>query len=166
MAPGRPATTGWRRGRTRMRSVHDDIPEGFEPMPFQIGFVKQIGPLYLRRREDRGDLGFRVGEQHLNPAGLCHGGVMMAVMDMAFGFAVMIAAGRQVFAPTINLTHDFLKPGREGDWLESEVNFTHNTPRMGFAQGFLNGPEGAVVRASGLMKLPRDGDARFERKRP
>lgn len=146
--------------------MSDAIPEGFGPMRFSMGFIDAIGPIYVRLADGRGDLGFRVGEQHLNPAGLCHGGAMMSVMDMAFGFAVMIASGRQVFAPTINLSHDFLKPARLGDWLESEVTFTHNTPRMGFAQGFLNGPDGPVVRASGLMKIPREGDTRFERRPP
>jgi len=138
-----------------------EVPPEFQPFPVDEGFVERVGPLYWKLADDRGVLGFRVLEHHLNPVGICHGGMMMTVMDMAVGFNLRLASGIEAFPPSIQMAYDFLKPGRPGDWLESAVDFTHTTPRMGFANGLLVGPEGPVLRCNGICRLPRADDPRF-----
>ncbi|HZD26070.1 MAG TPA: PaaI family thioesterase [Alphaproteobacteria bacterium] len=138
-----------------------EVPAGFQPFPYEMGFVERIGPLYWARRGERGVLGFRVMEHHANPVGICHGGMMMTVMDMAVGFNLRLLMGHEAFVPSVQLSFDFLQPGRLGDWLESAVDFTFTTRRLGFANGLLVGADGPVLRCSGICKLPRTDDPRF-----
>jgi acyl-coenzyme A thioesterase PaaI-like protein len=142
-------------------SLPDAIPEGFEAFPQVEGFAVHIGPIYWRRGSEGADIGFRVLPHMCNPAGICHGGMMMTVMDMAIGVAATIAAKTVKFAPSVNLACDFLQPGQLGDWLQSKVDFTFTTRRTGFASGLLIGSNGPVLRANGIVKIPSDGDTRF-----
>ncbi len=137
-------------------------PEGFHPFPFTDGFASHVGPIFIALRDGEGVLGFRVMPHHCNPAGICHGGMMMTVLDMAIGTNVAIHAKTNVFTPTVNLTYDFVTPGRLGSWLESKVDWVHTTKRTGFANGYLMSPEGPVMRANGICKIPKEGDARFQ----
>jgi uncharacterized protein (TIGR00369 family) len=158
-----------------------DLPAGFQPLTAKDGFIDLVGPIFVRwteaprrataRRDSESasvllgagtaSLGFRVEPKHANPAGICHGGMLMTVLDMGIAVALKVAAKSDKFLPTINLTFDFVAPAPVGAWLESEVSFTHTTPRMGFAHGLLVGPDGPVVRANGIMKIPSDRDPRF-----
>ncbi len=137
-------------------------PEGFHEFPFRDGFASHVGPIFITMREGKAVLGFRVMPHHCNPAGICHGGMMMTVMDMAIGANVAVNAGVEVFTPTVNLTYDFIMPGRRGNWLESKFDWVHTTRRTGFANGYLMGPDGAVMRANGICKIPKKGDPRFQ----
>jgi uncharacterized protein (TIGR00369 family) len=137
------------------------IPEGFGPFPQVEGFAVHIGPIYWRRNAEGADIGFRVLPHMCNPAGICHGGMMMTVMDMAVGVAATFAARTTKFAPSVNLSCDFLQPGQLGDWLQSKVDFTFTTRRTGFASGLLVGSNGPVMRANGIVKIPSEGDTRF-----
>ncbi len=139
-----------------------DPPDGYRPLPDVDGFITHVGPLYVRWTEDSASLAFRVAQHHANPAGMCHGGMLMTLMDMGIAVGLKVAAKSEMFLPTINLSFDFLAPAHVGDWLESEVSFTFTTPRMGFAHGLLIGPNGPVVRANGIMKIPKADDARFQ----
>ena len=148
-----------------------EVPAGFIPFPYNAGFMAAIGPIYIRPATavaNGSDLppamGFRVLEQHLNPVGICHGGMMMSLIDMAIGQAVLHHVERRIFPPSINNSYDFLKPAPLGDWLQSRIDFVHTTPRTGFANGFLDGPDGPVMRCNGICKLLKDGDSRFARK--
>lgn len=52
------------------------------------------------------------GEQHLNPGGAVHGGVLATMIDVAMGTAVATTGGR---APvTVSLSVTYLEPGRAG----------------------------------------------------
>lgn len=139
-----------------------DVPAGFEPMNASDGFVNHVGPIYIRWERDTAALGFHVLPHHCNPANMCHGGMLMTVMDMGIAVALKAATKSDKFLPTINLSFDFLAPGKVGMWLQSECSFTFSTKRMGFAHGLLIGPEGPVVRANGIMKIPSDTDPRYQ----
>lgn len=141
--------------------MRTDLPAGFELLPGVDGFISHVGPIYVRWATDTASLGFRVAPQHANPAGICHGGMLMTVMDMGIAVALKAAAKSDKFLPTINLAFDFLAPAPIGAWLESRVDFTFTTPRMGFAHGLLLGLDGPVLRANGIMKIPSDRDPRF-----
>ena len=139
------------------------VPEGFQPFTLDDGFVGHVGPLYWRIDGEVGALGCVVQDHHMNPAGICHGGMMMTVMDMAVGFNVQLAAKTEAFSPTIQMSYDFLKPALKDQWLVSEIDFRHTTRRLGFASGLMLGPDGPVLRCNGLAKLPSANDPRFAR---
>ena len=142
-------------------NVYPNVPEGFQPFPEGQGFTDHIGPLYWCIDDGFGIMGFVVSDIHMNPAGICHGGVMMTLMDMAVGMNVQLAAKTEIFSPTIQMSYDFLKPAHKDEWLFSNINFRHTTRRMGFASGLLIGPDGPVMRCNGIAKLPKANDKRF-----
>ncbi len=52
------------------------------------------------------------GEQHLNPHGSVHGGVLATMIDVAMGTAVATTGGDSPV--TVSLTVTYLEPGRPG----------------------------------------------------
>jgi len=139
----------------------DDVPDGFVDFEISDGFARHIGPLYWRPTKETAELGFRVLEHHLNPGGICHGGVMMTVADMAAGFSVSWKTRMLSFPPSINNSYDFVGMGSLGDWLQTETEVIQITKRMGFARGILIGPGGPVMRFNGILKIPSAADPRF-----
>ncbi len=107
--------------------MHPNVPKGFQPFPEDQGFTNHIGPLYFCVDDGVGVMGFVVRDIHMNPAGICHGGMMMTLMDMAVGMNVQLAAETEAFSPTIQMSYDFLQPAFENEWLVSEINFRHAT---------------------------------------
>ncbi|MCW9033641.1 MAG: PaaI family thioesterase [Rhodospirillales bacterium] len=144
-----------------MDDTASNPPEGFIPFPVDFGFVGLIGPLYAMPGDAQARFGFRVMEKHLNPAGICHGGMTMAVADMAVGFAALTASKVRVFPPSINNTFDFLAPAQLGDWLETRVTFVNPTRSMAFADGIMHCDEKPILRFNGICKFPRPDDSRF-----
>jgi len=144
--------------------IEPNPPAGFELFPHADGFATHVGPLYFKMRDGEGVLGFRVMPHHCNPAGICHGGMMMTVMDMAIGVAISVGAKTGGFTPSVNLTYDFVAPGPMGAWLQSKVDWVHTTKRTGFANGYLIGPDGPVMRANGICKITDPNDPRFQMK--
>ncbi len=138
------------------------VPEGFSLFSPPEGFANLVGPLYIAMKGDVPTIGFRVEERHCNPAMICHGGMMMTVMDMAVGMGVVFSSGTKKFVPSVNLTFDFLKPAPLGAWLESKIDFTEPRRSMGFASGYLMGPDGPVMRANGICKILSDDSKSFK----
>jgi acyl-coenzyme A thioesterase PaaI-like protein len=138
-------------------------PEGFERVPEGQGFPDLLAPLYERRTADGPQFGFYVEKHHLNTAGVCHGGMLISVMDKLIGQTLLQTIEGVRSAPTVQLSFDILSSGLPGDWLETEVTLVHTTSTLGFVNALLNGPKGVVVRASGISKLrrrrPRDRSA-------
>jgi uncharacterized protein (TIGR00369 family) len=52
------------------------------------------------------------GDQHLNPGGAVHGGVLATMIDVAMGTAVATTGGESPV--TVALTVTYLEPGRAG----------------------------------------------------
>ncbi|HEY4626768.1 MAG TPA: PaaI family thioesterase [Blastococcus sp.] len=59
-------------------------------------------------------LRFTAGEEHLNPAGTVHGGVLATLVDTAMGTAVRSTVDDDVPA-TSQLTVTYLRPGKPGE---------------------------------------------------
>ena len=136
------------------------VPEGFEPFDVaaRLGydgsdFLTHSGPIYMREDADMPRLGFEVLPHMCNPAGICHGGMMMAVMDTGLAFILHAALKQQVFSPSISFNFDFLAPAQLGQWLETSGTCTKYTKRTGFVSGALLGPDGPVVQGSGIFRI-------------
>jgi len=96
------------------------LPEGYQPMNWFRGFGRQIGPLYERIGDDGTYArAFLVQEHHTNGMGNCHGGMLMAFADMAFGHAVTMATHR--YWVTVRLLTDFLSSAKVGEWVEGNA---------------------------------------------
>ncbi len=93
------------------------IPDGYRVMNWNKGFGRQIGPLYERVLDDKSyTRAFIVSDHHVNGMNNCHGGMLMAFADMAFGHAVTISTHR--YWVTIRLLTDFVSAAKLGDWVE------------------------------------------------
>lgn len=130
------------------------VPEGFELLPRGLGFTDFLQPIYRRLTGEGVSCGVLVQQSHCNIMGMCHGGVIMTLADIAAASGVNHACGRPAGNPTINLAVDFINAGKEGDWLQADVAHVSIKRRFGFCNGLLSGPDGVVARFNGTFYLP------------
>ena len=96
-------------------------------------------------------------DKHLNPMGICHGGVYMTLMDFALSATICHRLEKFVGTPTISLSIDFLHAAQKGDFIWGEVESLRITHTVGFAHGVIKSNRGEVLaRANGTFKLPHD----------
>lgn len=137
-------------------AIDDTVPAGFKPFPITEGFAGHNGPLFLKRDADgRVTLAFRVAGKHLNAGGVCHGGMLMTVADMALGITTTVAAGGRKFLPTVSMTSDFLRPAELGQWVEAIGEPLRVTRNLGFADCRVTADGALILRASGTLKIPQ-----------
>ncbi|MDF1720241.1 MAG: PaaI family thioesterase [Minwuia sp.] len=142
-----------------------DAPKGFKVFGDTEGMFGLVGPVFGRIVDGEAHLGFRVAEKHLNPSGSCHGGMLATLVDVQVAFGATVALKLRKFLPTINLNCDFLVPVMVGEWVEGRTEVIRATPRMVFCNATLNVNDTPVLRANGIMKIPRDRDDRFTMRR-
>lgn len=134
----------------------DTVPAGYKPFPINEGFASHNGPLYLRRGDGgRMAVAFRVAKKHLNGGGVCHGGMLMTLADMALGMATTFAAGGRKFLPTITMSSEFIRPAELGQWVEATAEPLRVTRNLGFADCRVMADGALVLRASGTLKIPQ-----------
>ena len=136
------------------------IPQGWSELDFggrfahlDTHFTQHVGPLYTRGAPDAMQLGFCVLPHMCNPAGICHGGMLMTVMDVGLAFVLHNAMGAHSFTPSVSFNFDFLAPGKLGDFLICEGEVTRHTKSTGFVSGRLTGSDGPVITGSGIFKI-------------
>ncbi len=134
----------------------DAVPPGFAPRPVGGGFMEFAGPLYVRRGAGgRAAFGLLVERRHCNAKGMCHGGMLAALTDVSLGIGGLEQAGAKGFFVTISLTQDFLAPVPLGSWIEAEVDLLRRTGATMFVHGVFRVRGEAVLRASGVFRMPR-----------
>jgi uncharacterized protein (TIGR00369 family) len=131
-----------------------EVPDGFERVPEGLGFTDNLQPLYLRRTAAGVSFGLRVAKQHLNLMGVCHGGVLMTLADVAAASGVNFARGESGGSPTINLSVDFINAGKRGEWLQAETGQVTVKRRFGFCSGLISNERQVVARFNGTFYLP------------
>lgn len=130
-------------------------PLGFFALPMGLGFNDAFAPVYLNIDGADWNAGFFVEQQHLNPQGVCHGGVLMSFTDLAMAGAIGHHINNMMGMYTTNLTVDFISKGSLGDWLQFYIDHIHTTRLLGTISGRIMGPNGLVARANGTFRLPK-----------
>lgn len=133
----------------------NDIPDGFKQAPDMGGYNDTIQPFFYNKDNNEMRMGLLVQEHHCNGAGLCHGGALITFIDNVLAMGLSHHIGIMEFRPTINITTDFVGAAKNGQWIESRIEFVHTTASLGFIATVITGPEGPVVRANGQFKLRR-----------
>lgn len=129
------------------------IPEGFRRIEFAPNpFLERNGPMYGRFRDGEFVLGFRVGSEHCNPAGTCHGGMMSTLADMLLILSAAAQADIKRYMTTVSLNTDFVGTAGVGAWLEGRAQVVRVTRSLVFAQGVMSNNGEAVFRTSGILK--------------
>ena len=139
--------------------MDQQVPEGFEVLPEGLGFTDVLAPVYARAGELPA-LGMYVQERHTNLIGICHGGVLMTLGDIAAARAINLARGVLGGSPTLNLSFDFINAVREGAWIQAQPDRVEVKRRVGFCSGVVLSDDMTVCRFSGSFYLPdHDGMA-------
>jgi acyl-coenzyme A thioesterase 13 len=131
-----------------------DIPAGFAPIERRQGpFNTLIGPLHQRRDGERFLIGLRIEDKHTNSQGICHGGVLATLADLALGYAMIGKVLGDASFVTVNLSIDYAGSAMPGDWVESDVEVQRAGSRMAFCNGYLKVGDKRIVRMSAVFAL-------------
>ena len=77
-----------------------------------MGFREHVGLKVEPQDDGTSRVVVDAGDEHLNPSGAVHGGVLATMIDVAMGTAVASSGGRSPV--TVSLTVTYLEPGRPG----------------------------------------------------
>jgi acyl-coenzyme A thioesterase 13 len=128
-----------------------NVPEGFKPIPRLSPFNALVGPLYERRTGEALAIGLRIEAKHTNSRGICHGGLLATLADLALGYAMLGAVGGRTGFVTAHLAVDYAGSAKVGDWIESEVEIQRVGTRLAFANCYLVANGQRIVRASAIF---------------
>ena len=131
-----------------------DAPPGFKPLPSASPFNELVGPLHEKRGEGSISIGLRVEKKHSNSRGICHGGVLATLADLALGYGMMARTVSRGGFVTAQLSIDYAGAAEIGDWIHSEVEVQRVGSRLAFANGYLCVGANRILRMSGIFALP------------
>ena len=127
------------------------IPAGFRKIERLSPFNAQVGPLYERRDGEAVSIGLVIEDKHTNSRGICHGGALATLADLALGYAMLAKSGDKGSFVTAHLAVDYAGSARVGDWIESKVEIQRVGSRLAFANCYLMVEDRPIVRASAIF---------------
>jgi uncharacterized protein (TIGR00369 family) len=116
------------------------------------GFTGLIGPLWSRAEHGVLTFGLIAGENHLNPAGLVHGGMLTTLLDHVLSTAAWQAAGR-LPCVTVQLDTQFLSAVKPGSFVEARGEVLRKTREIIFTRGELTVSAASVAMGSAVLKI-------------
>ena len=125
----------------------------FEQISIKPGFMKHNGGVLFRTMSDT-EYEFKttISENHLNAAGMTHGGYLSALIDAGAGTAAHRASGN---APcvTISLDLKFIGASRVGDEVAGFTRILKKTSTLIFLFCELRCNNKIITSASGIWKI-------------
>jgi len=131
----------------------------FEQISLKPGFMKHNGGLLFKNiSENEYQFKTTITKNHLNAAGITHGGFISAVVDAGAGTAVHRAVGNSPCV-TISLELKFISPVKLNQELIGITKIQKKTKSMVFLTCELKALEKIVATASGVWKILKLPDA-------
>ena len=125
----------------------------FEQISLKPGFMKHNGGLLFRTiSEDECEFTTIINENHLNAAGITHGGFIAAFIDAGGGSAAHKSADQNMCV-TISLEIKFISPVKLGQKLVGKTKIQKKTKSMVFLTCELTVENKIVATASGIWKI-------------
>ena len=125
----------------------------FEQISIKPGFMKHNGGLLFKNiSENEYEFKTTINENHLNAAGITHGGFISAFVDAGSGTAAHRAAGQNPCV-TISLDLKFISAIRLGKDLIVKTRIQKKTKSMAFLTCELTSENRIVATASGVWKI-------------
>jgi len=125
----------------------------FEQISLKQGFMKHNGGVMFRNISDT-EYEFKstINSNHLNAAGITHGGYLSALIDAGAGTAAHRSAGN---APcvTISLELKFIGTSKVGDEIIGNVKILKKTKTLVFLFCELKCEKKIITSASGVWKI-------------
>jgi uncharacterized protein (TIGR00369 family) len=129
------------------------IPAGYTQMNWSRGFGRQIGPLYQREGADGSySRAFFVCEHHTNGMRNCHGGMLMAFADTAFGHAVSMKKASHYWV-TVRLLTDFISAAKLGDFVEGTAKVVGENDDLFTVEGRIWCGDRTIMTGTGIFKM-------------
>ena len=127
--------------------------EDFEQISLKPGFMKHNGGLLFRTiSENEYEFKVTINENHLNAAGITHGGFIAAFVDAGAGSAAhRVANGNPCV--TISLDLKFISSVQLGQELVGKTKIQKKTKSMVFLTSELTAANKTVAVASGIWKI-------------
>ena len=125
----------------------------FEQISIKPGFMKHNGGVLFRTiSETEYEFKTTVNENHLNAAGITHGGYLSALIDAGAGTAAHRASGN---APcvTISLDLKFIGASKVGDEVTGFIRILKKTNTLVFLFCELKCNDKIITSASGIWKI-------------
>lgn len=132
----------------------ESVPGGYQPIPEGLGFTDNLKPCYRRLEGDELTFGLLVSSQHSNSMGICHGGALMTLADIAAASWANKARGVIAGAPTVNLSIDFVSAAKQGQWIEARLEGVSLKRLFGFSRGVIVSSRGEVARFNATFYFP------------
>ena len=129
------------------------MTKNFEQISLKHGFMRHNGGLLFRSvSETEYEFKSTINENHLNAAGITHGGYLSALIDAGAGTAAHRSAGN---APcvTISLDIKFIGASRSGDEIIGKVKILKKTKTLVFLFCELKCNNTIITSASGVWKI-------------
>ena len=125
----------------------------FKQISLKPGFMKHNGGLLFRAiSKDEYEFKTTIKENHLNAAGITHGGFIAAFVDAGAGSAAHRAANQGVCV-TISLELKFISAVKLGQELVGKTKIQKKTKSMIFLTCKLTVENKIVATASGIWKI-------------
>ena len=125
----------------------------FEQISIKPGFMKHNGGLLFREiSESEFEFKTTIEENHLNSAGITHGGYISSIIDSGAGTGAHRAA-KNSLCVTISLDIKFVASTKLGDEINGFVKILKRTKSMIFLICHLKSNEKIIASASGIWKI-------------
>ena len=129
------------------------MPNSFEQISLKHGFMKHNGGVMFRNiSENEYEFKSIINENHLNAAGITHGGYLAALIDAGAGTAAHRSA-QNAPCVTISLDVKFIAPSKRGDEILGKVNILKKTKSMLFVNCNLYINKNIIASATGVWKV-------------
>ena len=129
------------------------MSKDFEQISLKPGFMKHNGGLLFRTiSENEYEFKATIKENHLNAAGITHGGFIAAFVDAGAGTAAHRSANQGVCV-TISLELKFISAVKLGQELVGKTKIQKKTKSMIFLTCKLTVENKIVATASGIWKI-------------
>lgn len=116
------------------------------------GFNRTVGPIrFARAGGNEWRAAIELDDRHINSGGVCHGGVLLTLADVAMGAASFEAGNRHPCA-TVELTGHFLAAARKGQWLLAVARQDRAAGGLSFMTVEMHAGGRQVMRAAGIWK--------------
>ena len=115
------------------------------------GFMETGGPLWTRREGDAWAYGVLCGPQHLNPAGLVHGGLVLTLLDHAIS-SVAWEASERAACVTVQLDTHFVGAVKSGEFVEARAEVVYRTRSLIFMRGTVVSQGNLVLSGQAILK--------------
>ncbi len=122
-------------------------------------FAKSIGAQLTEIREGFAKAELTVNDTHINGAGVCQGGVMYTLADLAFAG---VANSRGILTLGISNTITFLKSAQLGDHLVAECKETFDHHKLPYCDIHITNQKGELVAVMTGLAYRLKTDFKFD----